>query len=159
MPWNEVLLMDQKTRFLADVRAGLDSISALCRPYGISRKTGYKWIHRYEKKGPAGLSERSSRPRRTYEVTAPHVVTAILETRMRHPTWGAKKILAYLERKHPSWPLPAKSTAHDLLKRHGLIPTPKRRRRPGHPGRPPNWLLRTQPHLDRRLQGPVPHGQ
>lgn len=136
MPWNEVLLMDQKTRFLADVRAGLDSISALCRRYGISRKTGYKWIHRYEKKGPAGLSERSSRPHRTYEVTAPHVVTAILETRRRHPTWGAKKILAYLERKHPSWPLPAKSTAHDLLKRHGLIPTPKRRRRPGHPGRP-----------------------
>ena len=48
MPWNEVLPMDEKTRFLADVRSGLDSVAGLCRRHGISRKTGYKWIHRYE---------------------------------------------------------------------------------------------------------------
>ena len=63
MPWNEVLPMDEKTRFLADVRSGLDSVAGLCRRHGISRKTGYKWIHRYEEAGPAGLADRSCRPK------------------------------------------------------------------------------------------------
>jgi len=136
MPWNEVLPMDEKTRFLADVLSGLDSIAGLCRRHGISRKTGYKWIHRYEEAGPAGLAERTSRPQSASELTAPHVVEALLEARGRHPTWGAKKLLAHLARKHPQWSLPAKSTAHDILKRNGLIPTPRRRRRTAHPGRP-----------------------
>ena len=136
MPWNEVLPMDEKTRFLADVRSGLDSVAGLCRRHGISRKTGYKWIHRYEEVGPSGLADRSCRAKTASELTAPHVVEALLETRKRHPTWGAKKLLAYLARKHAEWQLPAKSTAHDILRRNGLIPTPRRRRRTAHPGRP-----------------------
>jgi len=140
--------MDEKTRFLADIRSGLHSVSALCRRHGISRKTGYKWIGRYLEHGPAGLAERSCRPKTTSELTAPHVVEALLEARERHPTWGAKKLLAYLARKHPSWPLPAKSTAHDILKRNGLIPTPRRRRRPPHPGSAVDRVHRAQPDLD-----------
>ena len=142
MPWNEVLPMDEKTRFLADVRSGLDSVAGLCRRHGISRKTGYKWIHRHEEAGPAGLADRSCRPKTASELTAPHVVEALLETRKRHPTWGAKKLLAYMARKHTEWPLPAKSTAHDILRRNGLIPTPRRRRRTAHPGRPPSGFTR-----------------
>ena len=142
MPWNEVLPMDEKTRFLADVRSGLDSVAGLCRRHGISRKTGYKWIHRYEEAGPAGLADRSCRPKTASELTAPHVVEALLETRKRHPTWGAKKLLAYMARKHTEWPLPAKSTAHDILRRNGLIPTPRRRRRTAHPGRPLSGFTR-----------------
>ena len=142
MPWNEVLLMDEKTRFLADVRSGLDSVAGLCRRHGISRKTGYKWIHRYEEAGPCGLADRSCRPKTASELTAPHVVEALLETRKRHATWGAKKLLAYLARKHTEWPLPAKSTAHDILRRNGLIPTPRRRRRTAHPGRPLSGFTR-----------------
>jgi putative transposase len=69
-------------------------------------------------------------------LTPPRVVDALLEIRGRHPTWGAKKLLAHLAKKHPSWPLPAKSTAHDILKRHGLVPTPRRRPRRAHPGKP-----------------------
>lgn len=136
MPWNEVLLMDEKTRFIADVRSGLHSISELCRRHGISRKTGYKWIRRFQESGPAGLGERSHRTVATGEQTESHVVAALLETRERHPTWGAKKLLAYVARKHPSWSLPAKSTAHDILRRNGLVPTPRRRPRRGHPGKP-----------------------
>ena len=142
MPWNEVLPMDEKTRFLADVRSGLDSVAGLCRRHGISRKTGYKWIHRYEEAGPAGLADRSCRPKTASELRAPHVVEALLETRKRHPTWGAKKLLAYMARKHTEWPLPAKSTAHDILRRNGLIPTPRRRRRTAHPGRPLSGFTR-----------------
>ena len=101
MPWNEVLPMDEKTRFLADVRSGLDSVAGLCRRHGISRKTGYKWIHRYEEAGPAGLADRSCRPKTASELTAPHVVEALLETRKRHrpgaprsssPTWPASTL-------------------------------------------------------------------
>ena len=112
MPWNEVLPMDEKTRFLADIRSGLDSVAELCRRHGISRKTGYKWIRRYEEAGPAGLAERSCRPKTASELTAPHVVEALLETRERHPTWGAKKLLAYLARK-PSF-LATASQEHGL---------------------------------------------
>ena len=136
MPWNEVLLMDERTRFVADVRSGVHSISELCRRHGISRKTGYKWIRRYLEEGPAGLAERSHRTDAARVVTEPRVVRALLETRGRHPTWGAKKLLAYLARKHPSWTLPAKSTAHDILRRNNLVPRRRTRRRPGHPGRP-----------------------
>jgi transposase InsO family protein len=128
--------MDERTRFVADVRSGLHSISELCRRHGISRKTGYKWIHRYLEEGPAGLAERSHRTDAAGVVTEPRVVRALLETRGRHPTWGAKKLLAYLARKHPSWTLPAKSTAHDILRRNNLVPRRRTRRRPGHPGRP-----------------------
>ena len=136
MPWMEVLPMDERTRFVADVRAGLDSIAELCRRHAISRKTGYKWIRRYAEAGPAGLAERTSRPKSATELTEPRVVEALLKARERHPTWGAKKLLALLARRHPRWSLPAKSTAHDILRRHGLIPTPRRRRRKSHPGRP-----------------------
>ena len=100
------------------------------------------WIHRYEEAGPAGLADRWCRPKTASELTAPHVVEALLETRKRHPTWGAKKLLAYMAHKHTEWPLPAKSTAHDILRRNGLIPTPRRRRRTAHPGRPLSGFTR-----------------
>ena len=132
----------KKRDFLPMFAPGLDSVAGLCRRHGISRKTGYKWIHRYEEAGPAGLADRSCRPKTASELTAPHVVEALLETRKRHPTWGAKKLLAYMARKHTEWPLPAKSTAHDILRRNGLIPTPRRRRRTAHPGRPLSGFTR-----------------
>ena len=75
--------MDEKTRFLADVRSGLDSVAGLCRRHGISRKTGYKWIHRYEEAGPAGLADRSCRPKTASELTAP---------RSSSPAWPASTL-------------------------------------------------------------------
>jgi putative transposase len=63
------------------------------------------------------------------------VIEALLELRRRHPRWGAKKLLAVLETRHPDWDLPARSTAHDLLRRHGLVDRKRRRPRFGHPGR------------------------
>lgn len=61
---------------------------------------------------------------------------ALLAARHRHPTWGAKKLLRILSRKHPDWEWPARSTCCDVLKRHGLVTSPRRRRFPSHPGRP-----------------------
>jgi len=62
MPWRETSLMDQKTRFIADVLRGTLSVVELCDSYGISRKTAYKWIDRYVREGPGALLERSRRP-------------------------------------------------------------------------------------------------
>jgi transposase len=91
--------------------------------YGISRKIGYKWIERYLRQAPAGLEERSRRPRRSPKQTAEEIVTAILDARRRHPSWSGKKLLALLHKGHPWWRLPGRSTACDILSRHGLVPT------------------------------------
>jgi putative transposase len=121
--------MDQRTQFIADHLREALTISELCELYGISRKTGYKWIDRYLRRGPAGLEERSRRPRRSPDQTPDDIVNAILETRRRHPHWGGKKLLALLHRRHPRWPLPGRSTACDILRRHGLVPIKRHRRR------------------------------
>jgi transposase InsO family protein len=128
--------MDQRTQFIADHLRETQTITELCDRYGVSRKTGYKWIDRYLRLGPAGLEERSRRPHRAPNQTADEIVAAILEARHRHPVWGGKKLRALLERRHPRWTLPGRSTVCDILSRHGLVPTRRQRRRLGHPGKP-----------------------
>jgi transposase InsO family protein len=136
MPWSETTPMDERLQFVADVLGAIDDMSALCRHRGISRKTGYKWLARYAARGAAGLAERSHRPRTCPHATAPDAAAALYELRRRHPTWGPKKLLAILARRAPQLALPAPSTAAALLKRAGLVTVPRRRRSPGHPGRP-----------------------
>jgi transposase InsO family protein len=128
--------MDQRTQFIADHLRETQTITELCDRYGVSRKTGYKWIDRYLRLGPAGLEERSRRPHRAPNQTADEIVAAILEARHRHPVWGGKKLRALLQRRHPRWTLPGRSTVCDILRRHGLVPTRRQRRRIGHPGKP-----------------------
>jgi putative transposase len=141
MPWRDASPMDQRTQFIADHLRDTLSITELCARYGISRKTGDKWIDRYVHHGPAGLEERSRRPRRFPRQTSEEIVSAILEVRRRHPTWGGKKLLALLHRQQPRWDLPGRSTAFDILKRHGLVPIKGQRRRIGHPGKPTTQIL------------------
>ena len=136
MPWRETSPMDQRTRFIADHLRETQTITELCDRYGVSRKTGYKWIDRYLRLGPAGLDDHSRRPHRAPNQTADEIVAAILEARQRHPAWGGKKLRALLQRRHPRWTLPGRSTVCDILRRHGLVPTRRQRRRIGHPGKP-----------------------
>jgi len=141
MPWRELKPMDQKTQFIADyLRRTLDT-TELCQLYGISRKTGYKWIERYLEDGPQGLEERSRRPGACPNQTPEAIVEALIAVRQRHPTWGAKKLLPFVEKRHPDWELPARSTVCDILKRRGLIPRQRRRRAIGHPGKPSSLML------------------
>jgi putative transposase len=94
MPRKEASPVDQRTQFITDFLRDTLSMTELCALYGVSRKTGYKWIDRYLRHGPAGLEERSRRPRRAPNQTADEIVAAILDSRRRHPTWGGKKLLA-----------------------------------------------------------------
>src|SRR5437867_3007145 len=136
MPWLEMSHMDQRKQFIADYHRGLQSVGELADRFGISRKTAYKWIDRFEHAGLPGLTDRSRRPHGCRHETPPAVVEAILEARRHHPRWGAKKLLRILSRKDPRETWPARTTVCDLLKRHDLIPKTRRRPTLSHPGRP-----------------------
>jgi len=133
--------MDQRTQFIADFLREMLSVTELCQLYGVARKTAYKWIDRYLHLGPAGLEERSRRPRHSPNETAPEIVAAFLEARRRHPSWGGKKLLTIVHKRHPRWDLPGRSTVCDILSRHGMVPKSRYRRRIGHPGKPTSSIL------------------
>jgi putative transposase len=141
MPWRAASPMDQRTQFIADHLRDTLSITELCELYDVSRKTGYKWIDRYLRHGPAGLEELMRRPQRSPNQTSDEIVNALLAARRRHPRWGGRKLLALLHKQHPRWHLPGRSTASEILKRHGMIPRQRRRRRIGHPGKPTSLVL------------------
>ena len=134
MPWLETAPMDQRDRFITDHRHGLYSMTELCARYGISRKTGYKWLSRFDEEGRPGLRERSHAPHNCPHRIADEVAEALCAARRAHPSWGPAKLLDWLALRRPELPRPAVSTAGDLLERRGLI-KPRRRRRPHqHPG-------------------------
>jgi putative transposase len=136
MPWEQSLPMDQKTQFVAEYLRATISFTELCDRYGISRKTGYKWIDRYQSEGSAGLAERSRRPHSSPDQTPEPLRLAIIEARRRHPTWGAKKLLKHLRCKDSKADWPSRWTICEILRRAGLVRQRTRRRKPGHPGKP-----------------------
>lgn len=136
MPFSEIHVVDERTRFVEDVHRSLRSFSELCERYGISRKTGYKWLRRWQAHGPPGLEDRSTRPKNCPWATAPEVVDAILKVRRTYDDYGAKKICWYLERNRPELQLPSRTTVHNILLRHDLVPKRRKRVRRWHPGRP-----------------------
>ena len=127
MPWRETCAMDERMRFIVEHERGDVGMAELCRAHGISRKTGYKWLERYRGGGLAGLAERSRAPRRRPGMTDPAVVARIVAARGEHPTWGPRKLVAWLGRREPGLALPAPSTAGEALRRAGLV-VPRRRR-------------------------------
>lgn len=136
MPWSVETPMSQRREFVEDAQRGLFTMRELCARYGISRRVGYKWLTRYRELGLAGLADQSRRPQHSPTQLDGELAALCVDARHRHPTWGPRKLLAYLERRHRRQLWPAASTVGALLKREGLI-APRRRRRPlGHPGRP-----------------------
>jgi len=141
MPWSETRPMDERLRFVVEAERDEEFFRVLCARYGIQPKTGYKWLRRFETEGVAGLAERSRRPHRSPTATRPESVARLVELRNRHPSWGAKKLVAVLRERYPALALPAPSTAAAILKREGLIRVPRRRVVRAHPGRPVSEML------------------
>ena len=106
MPWRETCPVKERMRFLTDWERGHFSVTELCSRYGISRKTGYKWIDRYELEGADGLKDRSRAPLQCPHRIDPKVAKAILEVRRKHPSWGPRKILPWLDEHRPRLELP-----------------------------------------------------
>jgi len=127
MPWKETDPMNERVKFIAAHLERETSFSELCDRFGISRKTGYKWVERYEEKGLVSLGDQSRAPLTHPHAVPDEVTRLILDVREKHPNWGPKKLLVVLERKNPRIILPAPSTVGQILKRNGFIK--KRRRR------------------------------
>lgn len=128
MPWKESSVMDQRMRFVIRHKDG-ESMASLCREFGISRKTGYKILDRYEQCGLEGLNDRARRPYRYANQLPEPVEAAIVAARREKPTWGARKIRERLLRRLPhAVKVPACSTIHAVLDRHGLVTRPTRTR-------------------------------
>jgi len=130
MPWKETSVMEERVKWIADYLSEQYSVSDLCRGYGISRTTGYKWIRRYAKEGVDGLKERSRAPHRQAHAVEKKIEDLIVDYRRKHPCAGPKKIRVQVAKEHPEiekWP--AVSTMGEILKRQGLVVSRKRKGR------------------------------
>lgn len=130
--------MDERIRLIALWNEQKMSVAELGRAFGISRKTVYKWVERYEEHGAAGLEDRTTVAHNRPHATPEALVSALVELRKERPTWGPKKLRARLEQRGMA--APAASTIGELLKKHGLI-RPRRRR--VYPPRMPSELAQT----------------
>lgn len=129
MPWKESSVMDERLRFVARRLDG-ESMTDLCREFGISRKTGYKLLNRYREEGPIALCDRSRRPVRYANQLPEQIERLIVDARKEKPRWGARKIRELLLRRLAGEVrVPATSTIHAVLDRHGLVSRARRRRR------------------------------
>lgn len=129
MPWKETCVEEERFRFIERWRRQELSFAELCRAYGISRKSGYKWVERYEAGGLGALSDRSRAPHRQAHEVIEEVAEAIVQARRAHPHWGPVKLKVFLEREAPEIVWPAASTMGEILNRHGLTSERKRRRK------------------------------
>jgi putative transposase len=124
--------MDERLRFVARLLEG-EKMAPLCAEFGISRKTGYKIFERYKDCGVTAFSDRSRRPYRQANRLAPQLEAVIVRLKREYPGWGAPKIREKLRRQSTAPHLPAISTVHAVLDRHGLVKR-RRQRRPGATG-------------------------
>lgn len=120
--------MDERLKFVARVLEG-ESMCSLCEEFGISRKTGYKIFNRYKECGIEGLCDRTRRPAHFGNQLPFQIEQQILNLKREKPTFGAPKIRELFRRKFPDYRLPAISTIHAVLDRHGLVSKKERRRR------------------------------
>ena len=135
MPWRGVTVSEQRERFLEDYRLNYYSLSDLADRFNISRKTAYKWIDRFIEYGEQGYQELSMRPHSCPWQTDAVIVEELVRLREAHPSWGSRKLLDLMHRRHRGWELPAASTASLILARQGLVHSRRRHRR-AHPGCP-----------------------
>ena len=129
MPWKESSAACEQRVFIERWSMGVESVSELCRRFGISRKTGYKRINRFKECGYDGLGDRSSAPHSHPNATSPEVIRQLIEAKRARPTWGPKKLVAWLRAEAPEVPWPAPSTTGDILDRAGLVKRRRRRRK------------------------------
>ena len=135
MPWKGVTVSEQRRRFVEDFKLSYYTVTELADRFGVSRKTAYKWIRRYEQHGERGFHELSRRPHHSPRQTDPEIVEQLVTLREKHPRWGARKLLALMRHKDSGRRLPAESTVSRILAREGLV-KPRRRHRRAHPGCP-----------------------
>lgn len=125
MPWKVNNPMNERMNFIVRHQCG-EKMTDLCREFGISRKTGYKFLNRFKTYGVIGLFDENKRPTVCFKKTPKDIENLIIEFKLSHRTWGPRKIRALLLQLHPGINIPVHSTINSILKRHDLVN--KRRR-------------------------------
>jgi transposase InsO family protein len=120
MPWKEIRVVDLRTGMIEDWLKG-NSITSLSKAYGISRKTIYKWIKRYEKAGKDGLKDNPKTPKKLAKATEQRLVDIIIELKLKHLNWGPKKLRTILVKEYSQEQWPTVSTIGRILQRRGLV--------------------------------------
>lgn len=128
MPWKDTKPMDERIKFISDRLSGTFTVTELAIIYGISRKTVYKWITRYDEHGIDGLKELSRVPKSCPHKTDNALVARLIRAKTERMNWGPKKILAMLKDREPGIDWPSVSTVEKLLKQNGLVKKRKRRK-------------------------------
>ncbi len=127
MVWRKTCAMEERMHFVMAAVENEEAFAGLCRRFGVSRKTGYKWLERYRDGGVEGLKDRSRAPSHHPQAVPDQTARRCVRVRRAHPTWGPVKVQAWLEEHRPRRRWPAASTIGELFDREGL--TVKRRRR------------------------------
>src|SRR5215472_10036567 len=136
MPWSDTNVSKERVRFVLEWERrwnegeGVVNMSELCREFGISRECGHKTIRRYVNGGREldAIEERSRRPHRSPRATDDSVRAVIVAARKLKPKWGPRKIRAWLCERYPGVAFPSASAIALIIKQHGLVTPPKRRR-------------------------------
>jgi putative transposase len=129
VPWRTTTPVNERMTFVARILEQGERVSDLCKEYGISRKTGHKYLKAYKEHGADGLYDASRAPGSSPHRISKETCELFVKARKKHPTWGPKKLCAWLESQHEGIRLPCASTVGDLLKREGLTQPRKRRKR------------------------------
>jgi len=135
MPWDVVTPIDNRKAFVKLALREVTSFSELCDHFGVSRKTGYKWLHRFEAEGQKGLRDKPRVPKSIPHKTCQAVEDFIREWRLKKG-WGGSKILQKAEKVAPHLDMPSATTIHNIIYRLGLGRKRRRRTRRAHPGKP-----------------------
>ena len=121
MPWKETNAMKEKRSFIDAVLKQSKPFRELCREYGISEKTGYKWRKRFLEQGYAGLEEESRAPQKHPNTIDGDTAAELIALRLAHPSWGGKKLLVLWQRSHPNLPPPSLSSVNRILEKAKLL--------------------------------------
>jgi transposase InsO family protein len=129
MGWKETDKMDEKKEFIFRCWNREETFTEICRKFGISTKTGYKWLSRFKERGAAGLAELSRAPKNNANKISETVKKRLLKLKEKHKYWGAYKILTLYAAKYPGEQAPARSTVEELFKKEGYTGRKKRTRK------------------------------
>lgn len=138
MPWRKICVKNERTIMISDYLSGAFSIAEVARRRGVSRKTVYKWVERYESNAAGGLQDGSRAAHNHPNAVSAQMEKSILEWKAQRPLWGAPKIHSKLVGLEDC---PAESTVSNVLRRHGLTRQVRRRRQVPGNGGPMNGLL------------------
>jgi len=121
MPWKEACVVNVRGEFVLRSLRQEVPFTVLCREYGISTKTGYKWKERFLKNGCEGLHDQSRRPHASPGQLGDLQVCGLVRLKLAHRTWGPKKIREVFSRAHPGEEIPSLSTVKRVLAKAGLV--------------------------------------